>query len=245
MTKTNIEILEELIEKGYTLVRKNPTSIALEFKQDYYAEVDKIKRDRDLTPAAKAYKQEQLQEKFGKRLFEVLAEQKADYKKVVDQAQKLAQTIQTTPHDKPKDDLKVKLFEDEIASLVTSTMLGTNAGRSIEALDDFIGKYGDEPYFAQQIKSQFPQFASNVLGIESSPQNRFALSKVLERVESKVTTPERAKAAEALGFFGNGDVKFYPEGLAPYNAIQQIIGRDAARYLNEPEKAIELISTAE
>gem|GEM_PF-6676674 len=64
-------------------------------------------------------------------------------------------------------------------------------------------------------------------------------------MESKVTTPERTKAAEALGFFGNGDAKFYPVGLAPYNAIQQIIGNDAARYLNEPEKAIELISTAE
>ncbi|SCX81607.1 hypothetical protein [Lysinibacillus fusiformis] len=245
MTKTNIEILDELMEKGYTLVRKNPTSIAIEFKQDYYAEVDKIKRDRDLTPAAKAYKQEQLQEKHGKRLFEVLAEQKAEYKKTAEQARKLAQTIRTMRHSKPSDDLQNKLFQQEIESLKTSTMLGTNAKGSMEAINAFVDKYGNEPYYAEYVTDIFPVLAGNVLGIEDTPQNRHSLSKLLERITEKATTDEQRKAKETLGFFGDGDVKFYPEGLTPYNAIQQIIGRDAARYLNEPERAIELISTAE
>ena len=53
----------------------------------------------------------------------------------------------------------------------------------------------------------FQDSAVNVLGIESRQQNHHALAKVLERVEAKSTTHERAKATEALGFFG--DVKFY------------------------------------
>jgi len=238
MTKTNIEKLEALIEKGYELARKNPTKLALEFKQDYYAQVDKIKRDPDHSPTKKAYLVEELQAKYGKQLFKVLAEMKAEYKKTAAEAQRLAQTIQTTEFEAPKDAVELKLFEQGLSDMKTATMLGRNAKSSIEAINAFIGKYGDNPYYAQQIKEHFPQLASNVLGIEGTPQNRQALSKVLERIEAKATTPDREKAAETLGFFGDGEVKFYLEGTAPYNAFSSIIGSRAASYLNKPEEAL-------
>lgn len=242
---TNIKKLEELMEKGYEIARKNPTKLAIEFKQGYYADMDKIKRDPDHSPAKKAYLVEELQAKYGKQLFKVLAEMKAEYNKTVTEAQKLAQTIQATEFEKPKDAVEVKLFEQALADMKTATMLGTNAKRSIEAIDAFIGKHGDNPYYAQQIKEHFSDLATNVLNIESSPQNRHALAKVLERVEAKATTPEREKAAETLQFFGDGDIKFYLEGTAPYNAFSQIIGTKAAKYLNKPEEALAEIAATE
>jgi len=244
MTK-NIEKLNELMEKGYEIARRNPTKLALEFKQEYYAEVERIKRDPDHSPTKKAYLVEELQGKFGKQLFQVLADMKAEYKKTVEEAQKLAQTIQAADLEKPKDPAELKLFEQALTDLKTATMLGMNAKRSIEAVDAFIGKYGDNPYYAQQLKVQFPTIAGNVLGIEGTPQNRHALAKVLERVEAKATTPEREKAAEALGFFGDGEVKFYLEGTAPYNSYASIIGPKAVTYLNKPEEALTQIAAAE
>jgi len=245
MNMNNIEKLNALMEKGYEVARQNPTKLALEFKQSYYEEVDKLKRNRDITDVKRAYLIEELQANYGKQLFKTLAEMKADYKKTFTEAQRLAQTIQTTEFEKPKDQVELKLFESALADLKTATMLGQNAKSSISAIDAFIGKHGDNPYYAQQIKEQFPSLAGNVLGIEASPQNRHALSKVLERIEAKATTPEREKATETLQFFGNGDVKFYLEGTAPYQSYSSIIGAKAAAYLNRPEEALAQIEAAE
>lgn len=240
----NIEKLDALIEKGYEIARRNPTKLALEFKQSYYAEVDKIKHDRDNSDVKKAYLIEELQGKYGKELFKVLAEMKAEYKKTAAEAQKLAQSIHATDLEKPEDSVELKLFESALADLKAATMLGANAKRSIEAIDAFIGKYGDNPYYAQQVKEHFPTLAGNVLGIEGTLQNRHALSKVLERIEAKATTPEREKATETLQFFGDGDVKFYLEGTAPYQSYSSIIGDKAAAYLNRPEEALAQIEAA-
>lgn len=246
MKKTNIEILDELIEKGYEQARKNPTSLAIEFKRDYYADVEKIRYDRDLSPDGKFRKQQALTKTYSKRLMEVIAEMKAEYKKTAQEAQKIAHKIQTTSHERPSDDMQVKLFEQESESLQMAVMLGTSAKSSLQALDAFIGKHGDVPYFAEQIKQQFPTIASTILGIEATPQNRHTLSKILERVESKATTPERTKAAEALGFFANADnPQFYLTGTAPYNAFAAIIGTKLADRINEPEQVLEEMEAQE
>lgn len=246
MKKTNIEILDQLIEKGYEQARKNPTTLAIEFKREYYADVEKIRYDRDLSPDGKFRKQQALTKTYSKRLMEVLAEMKAEYKKTAQEAQKLAHTIQTTPHEKPSDDMQVKLFEQELDSLQMAVMLGTSVKSSIQALDAFIGKHGDIPYFAEQIKEKFPTLASTVLGIEATSQNRQALADTLKRVEAKATTPERTKAAEALSFFANADnPQFYLTGTAPHLAFAAIIGTKLADRINEPEKVLEEMQAQE
>lgn len=241
MTKTNIEKLQELREKAYELSRTNPTSIAIEFKQGFYEELRKLKASEeylDLSTAGRVKREDKLRAQFNKQLFELLAEQKAEYKKVYDEATTLAKSIQVTDHTAPADAVAVKLFEQELESLKTSTMLGTNAERSIQAIDAFIGKY-DDPYFASIIKQNFAQLSQNVLSIESSMQNRQALSRVLERVDSKATTEEQAYAAETLSAFGDGEPTFYLPGLAQHNAISTIIGSDNAEYLDKPTEWLE------
>lgn len=237
MTKTNVEKMMELREKAYELSKTNPTKIAIEFKQAWYEDLRQLKASeayQDLSVGGRVKREEKLRDQFSKQLFELVAEQKAEYAKVYAEATTLAKTLQVASHAKPNDAIFVKLFEQEFQSLQTATMLGVNAGRSIEAVDAFLGKYGDDPYFASVIRDNFVQLSQNVLSIEASMQNRQALSKVLERVEMKATSEEQAVAAETLSAFGNGDSTFFYPGLAQANAIGAIIGKRNAEFLDTP-----------
>lgn len=248
MTKTNIKKLMGLREKAREIAVTNPTQIALEVKQAFNEEFQKLKQDEDYIDGGANFKfrqEEKLRAKYRKQLFELLAEQKAEYKKVYDEATTLAKTLQTTPHAKPADELSVKLFEQELQSLKTSTLLGTNGGRSIDAVNAFIGKYGDEPYFASVIKDNFGQLSQNILSVESTVQTREALAKVLERVEMKATSDEQKAAIETLQAFGDGVPNFYRSGSPQVQAIANVVGGQHAAYLNEPEKWLETHSQAE
>lgn len=247
MTKTNIEKLTGLQEKAYELSRTNPSKIALAYKQNFAEDLRKLKASdayRDLNTGGRVKAEEKLRADTAKHLFKLVAEQKAEYTKVYAEANTLAKTIQTTEHEKPKDALAVKLFEQELESLKTATMLGSNAQRSIEAIDGFIGKY-DDPYFASVIKQNFTQLSQNVLSIESSMQNRATLSKVLARVDSKAMNDEQKAATETLGYFGDGNPKFFIPELPQYNAIAQIVGKGTARFLDNPSEWLEAQEQAE
>lgn len=247
MTKTNIEKLIELQDKAYEIVRANPTKIALELKQDHLKEIDRIKR-MDIGVGERAYRLEQLPEKFGKELFKLLAEQKDEYLKLQKEARTLAQTIKLTAHKAPADELALRQFESELNTLTVSTALAPNAARSIDAIDGLLGKYGDgehAEYYAQAIKEKFPQLMTNVLALESTPQVRQTLSKVLERLDMKATNEDQRVAAESLEFFSSDNPKFYSEGLPAYNAVANVVGRKAAGMLNDPHKALEMIAADE
>lgn len=244
---TNTKKLFELRDKAYEIARTNPTKIAIELKQEYQKEVDKIKR-ADMGPGERAYRMEQLPEKFGKELFAVLAEQKDQYLKYQKEARTLAQTLKLTAHAKPSDELAVKQFESELDALTVSTALAPNAGRSVDAITALLSKYSDvehSEYYAQAFKEKFPQLMTNVLALESSPQVRHSLSKVMERIDAKATTEEQRAAVEVLEFFSNDNPKFYGEGLPAHTAISNVIGRKAAGFLNDPHKALEVIAEAE
>ncbi|UDK97468.1 hypothetical protein EYB33_14640 [Lysinibacillus sphaericus] len=248
MKKTNIEKLTELREKAYELSKTYPTKIALEFKTLYHEDLQRLKASEDYRESmtqGRVRREDKLRDKYTKLLFESIAEQKAEYAEIYKEATKLAKTLQTTPHAKPSDDLTFKLFEQELQSLQTSTMLGANATRSIEAIDAFIGKYGDDPYFASIIKDNFVQLSQNVLSIEATMQNRQALSRVLERVEQKATSEEQAVAAETLAAFGDGNPTFFIPGLAQHNAISTIIGKRHAEFLDKPTEWLESQEQAE
>lgn len=240
---TNIQKLQELREKAYELAKTNPSKIAIEFKQSFYEDMQKLKASeeyQDMGTGGRVKMEDKLRATYNKRLFKVIAEQKAEYAKVHAEATTLAKTVQVTDHAKPADALAVKLFEQELDSLKTATMLGIDVDRSIDAVDAFIDKYGDEPYFAAILKQNFGQLSQNVLSIASTPQNRQALSKVLERVESKATTEEQAFAADTLTFFGDGEPTFFLPGLAQHSAISTIIGAHNAAYLEKPHEWLEV-----
>lgn len=242
--KSNAEKLIELRDKAYEIAHTNPTKIALELKRENQKEVDRIKLG-DYGPGERAYRLEQLPEKLGTKLFELLADQKSQYLKYQQEARTLAQTIKLTGPEKPTNELAVKQFESELAALTISTALAPNATRSVDAITGLLGKYSDGEnveYYAQAIKEKFPQLMTNVLALESTPQIRHTLSKVLERIESKATNEEQRAAEESLSFFANDNPKFYLAGLQTYTAISNVIGKKAAEMLNEPHRALELIA---
>lgn len=248
MTKTNIEKLTELREKAHGIATKNPTTIALEVKTAFADDTRKLKDSedyKDMGTAGRMKKEEQLREKYRKQLFELLAEQKAEYKKLADEAKTLAKTALTTPNPITADALTVKLFEQELQSLQTSTLLGMNANANIQALDAFISKHGDDPYFAGVIRDNFAQFSQNILSIEGSPKNRQALAKAFERVELKAASEEQVLAKETLQAFGDSIPTFYREGLPQAESLATIIGNGHSTYLNEPEKWLEAQAQAE
>lgn len=234
--------LQELREKAYELVKDNPTKIALEVKNMFNEDMQKLKRDQDYIEAGPGYRkrrEDEIRDKYRKELFTVLAEQQAEYKKVAAEITKLSKEILAKSHAKPADDVEVKLFEQELQSLQTSTMLGTNAERSIDAINGIIGKYGDNPYYASVIKDNFTQLAQNVLSIDNNPNYRQQLAKVFERLEMKATSDEQKAAAESLQAYSSGEPTFYREGSIQYEAIANVIGGEHAQYLNKPTEWID------
>jgi len=235
----NIEKLQGLRMEAYEIATQNPKKLAIEMKQAFADDIRKLKASeeyRDLGTGGRVKREEKLREEYRKQLFEVLKEQKASYQKIYDEATTLAKTLLTTPAAAPKDALAVKLFEQELQSLKTSTMLGTNAKATVQAVDAFIGKYGDDPYFASIIKGDFSQLSQNILSIENTMQNRQSLANVYERVEAKSLSEEQVVANEMLEIFGDGVPNFYRAELPVAQSIQAIVGGQAASYLNKPEE---------
>lgn len=247
MTKS-IEKLQGLMDQAREIATKNTTSIALEVKTSFADDMRKLKVSeeyRDLGTAGRVKREDKLREQYRKQLFEILVEQKTSYQKLADEAKTLAKTVLTTPNAVTADALTVKLFEQELQSLQTSTLLGMNASANIAAVDAFIGKHGDDTHFASIIKDNFAQLAQNILSIEGSPANRQVLAKVFERVEMKATSDEQAFAKETLAAFGDSVPTFYHPGLPQAEALSAIIGKGHAAYLNEPDEWIMAQATSE
>lgn len=233
-----IEKLTELQDKGYTIASRRPIELATELKAEYVKRVDKITIDRDLSPHGKLKAKEAVEKELAREALRSAADIKAEYLATANAARKLASELLAKPHVKPKDATQVALFERDLDDLKTAVMLGVNAKRSIEAIEGFVRKHGDEPYYADQIKNQFSTLAGAVLGIESSPQNRQALSQVLDRVNEKVTTPEREKAAEILSFYESAENRrLFLDGSAAQKSIASIVGTVGNR-LNDADRVI-------
>lgn len=241
MTKT-IEKLTELRNKAQEIAMENPTKIALEVKNSYTNDVNNLKATeeyKDMGTKGRIKMEDKLRSKFQKELFELLAEQKAEYKKLVDEAKTLAKTTLTTPNPTKADALTVQLFEREMQSLQTSILLGMNANTSIKTLNEFIVKHSNDPYFANVIRNSFAQISQNILTLESTPEIRDALAKQFAHVEMKSTTTEQKLAEQTLQAFGNGEPKFYREAGVQYAALSEIIGKGHANFLNNPTAWLE------
>ena len=245
--KSTIETLIELREKAYEISRTNPTKIAIEVKQEFNEDLRKLKATEDYKEAGISWRirhEEKLREKYRKELFEVLAEQKAEYEKIAKQAKELAQVAALKENDVPENSLEVKAFEKKLDQLVVATALAKDGTRSVQAIDSFLTQY-DSPYYAEKLNEKFPSIMGNILAIDNTSGNRDSLSRLFDRITFKAKSEEHLVAEETLGVFGDGVPKFYREGLPQERAISEIIGGQHARYLNEPEKWIETHSQAE
>lgn len=244
MTKTTIEKLMELHEKAHEIKSRRPIQLATELKAFHTAEVNKITANRDLSPSGKIKAKEALRADLAKQTLQQAAQIRAEYNEIAKEARKLAFETQATPYEAPADPIQVALFERGLSDLKTAVMLGANAERSIEAIHAFTSKW-DGPYYADQIKKEYGTLATSVLGIEPSQANRTALSHVLERIETKATTPERDAAAQIIEVFEGAETRslFLP-GTAAQSSIASIVG-NAGNRLNDADVALAEITTKE
>ena len=233
-----IEKLMELHAKAHEIKSRRPVELATGLKGVYTEGIQKIKSNKDLSDHGRYKAREALQKDLRKQTLQEAAKVKADYLAVVKEARQLAYDMQVKEHEKPSDAVQVALYERSLADLKTAVMLGANAERSIEAITAFVSKYGDDPYYADQIKQQYSTLAGSVLGIEATQSNRTALAHVLERIETKATTPERDAASQIIEAFEGAETRnLFLTGTAVQNSIAGIIGTGGNR-LNDADAAL-------
>lgn len=235
-----IQKLNELFEKGYETKRMFATTIATQLREGMNEPLAKIRNDQYLASPGKKAKEEELKRAAAREVFGVVAKEKATYAKVAAEATALAKKMKTDTIKPPSSAVDVKLFEQELAALQTSTMLSTNVDTAIKAIDAFQSKY-EEPYYASELQKAFPALIQTVTAIDDGPMHRQALTRVYSSVQAKAITPEVAKANEALEYFSDGeDIKLFREGSPQHATVKTYIGA-IANHINDPENALGIL----
>lgn len=244
-TKTTAETLSEMIEKARVIKKLRGTELATELRKEFERVKAEVKGDRTLSELGRKEKIEAAQKELAIQTLEHSKLIKDDYLKVVQEAREIAYKVKTTQHDKPKNEMQVKIFEQDLESLKTSVMLGLSASASLRAVEAFASKYGEEKYFVQTLKANYSTLASSILGIEANPQNRQRLSTLLERISLKASTPDTVKADEVLQRFEDAENHnmFLTDGIQ-FDSIRSVIGNIAVR-LNDPETALNELAEVE
>ncbi|MFJ8515794.1 hypothetical protein [Lysinibacillus xylanilyticus] len=235
-----IQKLNELFEKGYETKRMFATTIATQLREGMNEPLAKIRNDQYLASPGKKAKEEEFKRKAAREVFEVVVKEKATYAKVAAEATALAKKMKTEATKPPANAVDVKLFEQELAALQTSIMLSTNVDTAIKAIDAFQSKY-EEPYYASELQKAFPSLIQTVTAIDDSPMHRQALRYIYSSIQAKATTPEVARANEALAYFSDGeDIKLFREGSPQHDTVKTYIGA-IANHINEPETALGIL----
>ncbi|MEK4230727.1 hypothetical protein [Solibacillus sp. FSL H8-0538] len=238
MTKL-IEKMQELATGAYEIKSNQTVKLASELKAIIREEEDRIRRNEEWTPGAKAKRIDAMKAEYKKQALANAAQMRKDYLAYAQQARDIALQIKTTDFEAPKDAAFVKLFSQELADVKAKALIGLNVGSSIKAVDAFIQRYGNEPYFAQQIKNEFPAIAGSILASNGTSEHRLSLGKLLERIEKKTLTPEIEVANQTLAYFENAETTpIFLAGTAITDSIFRAVRLDADK-LNDPEKYLE------
>lgn len=237
MTK---EKLSQFIEEGYEIKTKFQTQLAIELRDVVNEEVSKISNDRDLSPEGKKRKIEAVKQKYAKQTMQVVKEQQDKYKKLADDAIKLAKQAKTAAIAEPADKTDVQIFNNEFEQLKVSVQLATKPESALQAIEAFCSKYADRDlYYADRIKNEF----SSLIGaVGDNPQHKMKLGRIYDLVVEKSINDDVRTADEALAFFSDADkVQLIRKSSPAFKAISASIG-SIAQHINEPDKALGIMN---
>lgn len=227
--------------KAYDIRTKFPVQSALNLKQAFATELNRIKSDPMLSYEGKKQKIAKIKHEFAIQIFEYATEEKKKYIKLANEATEIAKQIKVQQIEQPAE-VEIKLFEQALNRMESDVMLAVNEERAIEKLDVFVKDFATEPYFANIIIERFGAISLNILNIKSSPVVREALNKIREILEAIVTTPEILLANEALERFVDAqNVKIFRHNTPALNTVGAIIGNVASHLVDDPARGLAIL----
>ncbi|WP_102693825.1 hypothetical protein [Rummeliibacillus pycnus] len=234
MTKTIAEQIQGHIEKAYE-IKKQTVKLAAEVRDEVGSTIMDIVKDPLLSPEGRKVKQAEIMGGYERDLYTEIARIKGEYLAEAKAVRDLANKTLLEPNAKPTDTTKVAFFEKEYERLKVDAMLGLNAEKSMKAIAEFVSKY-DHPYFAERLQSEFSTLAGAVLANGNDAETRQKLSKMLEAIEVKATSPAKESAKYGLKYFENAEgVRLFPEYSHEFKAIESVMTSKYIKHINEPE----------
>ncbi|WP_153733497.1 hypothetical protein [Sporosarcina obsidiansis] len=233
---------EQMIEAYGKLgeIRERTTTVARDIQLKVKAETGAIRADQHLTPSGKQAKINEVKQKYGREFIATAKQMREDYDRSTVKAKVSAEVLLNEEARKPSD-IAVRTFQRELADLKTELLLTSNALDAYTLVDSFVSAQ-KEPYLAQQLKQQAPEFISQIVGLAGTEASayRTKLRQTMDALNEKATTPEQREAAEIFesveGRFGE-DI-FLRQGIQ-MNAIRDAVGVEFANFANNPKSYVD------
>ena len=222
-------------------IRGSVMSKLVSTKDAYKDMIKDIELDPDLSPAGKQKRIDQIKKEAGKGFLSIAKEMKDNYQQSVIKAKVNAEMLLNERPKKPAMGNNEHTFARQFNDLKMKLMLESRANYAMDHLNAFISQQKD-PFFAQQIIDEYPQLVQTVLGSADpadSAKYKVELSKTLDNVKKVATTPEQQEAAEIYeSMDGAFSRDLFGRGLA-MDTVQDLFGRDIAKYVNNPEQYVD------
>jgi hypothetical protein len=171
--------------------------------------------------------------RMARELMHFSRDQKQQYHDNAQQAKKLSEQLIHAAVPKP-DQEKLSRFERRLADIKTEILLSTPK-KGHELLRDFIAGL-DEPFFAEQVRTQYGELVTPILSAAGPDAARFKLelSHAFSQVKDITLTPE---AREAIRLLESSDAILQSGvfGYAVQAAAAEHLGPRVSDYINQPE----------
>jgi hypothetical protein len=197
--------------------------------------IKEVTSNPHLSPEGKQAKIDEIKDRYGKEFVKMAGQMKDEYQRSVVTIKVGAELLLNEAPPKPSE-VSIQTFQRELSALKTELLLATDANVSMESVKAFVDKQKD-PYFAHQLKGEFPELASSIIGTSNNDQRvKIALRDVSGAINNKALLPEQREAAELSESVKDafGANLFLENGIQMEN-IRRSIGDKYARYANTPE----------
>jgi len=225
---TNLQTIKDKIEQAHDF-KNAATGVYRKWQDGYYAEVNKIRGNRNLTDKGKFKLKEKMSERKAVELMQLAKWQINEYKSQLDVAYKEADRIANT---KPKaaDPVKAERFEKSLGEVKAVVMMAS-PDKVIKILQEFVDAT-EEPALVDRIRAEFAAVIAPVIG-QAKPEQKDSLTGLFEHTQRKAKGAEVLEAeqlrdtAQAMR-----DSKFF--GLSVIDCAKEV-HPEAQKYLNNPD----------
>lgn len=236
MTKlTKKQLMEEYVKKAQD-TRDKSKELLFELVKEARKERSEINQNQRLSLEGRAWENEAARKHYNEMFLRHAAELKAEYKRQVGYAKKMAQEVLATTPANPMSEAQNTAFESSLADLKTRVLLHSNGDQAAKMVTDFVKANNDE-YKSHVIAQQFHSIIAPVIGSVGS-QQKATLMQAYETAQKATLNEDKVFAQQVLEMATEPRFYLTQHDSPSFQSLRDVIGRQGAEMANEPEREL-------
>ena len=233
----------ETLQKAISL-KKNSLNWYINLQNAVRDEIKQIEQNNDYTISAKRRMIDELKQKRGIEIMQLIGKRKQAYLWLLNKAKKQAEDTIYAKIKKPSDE-QVERFNVDVKHVKTKLLLAKTGDEVKNILKSFIEKIEaageDRAYFATEFANQFAEIVPTVLNVDSSNEMKHELDKMYDHLYYDLQTDDVKEAREVLDTVAELLKKptIFAVGPLLEQNTNELFGARFTRHINEPEEFFE------